>query len=303
MKFIDIAPVHDLDQIKDQDTHMILAWLLKDSQEYMEFYINLKKLNPKNYYILDNGANESSLFADGQLMFYARQINADEIVLPDKFDDCYGTHNASMRFITEYGVECHDKNIKFMGVIQGIYPEVFRSCYDIFSGSSQIDVIGIGYRNLLKPFSEEISNVSIEQWKKWGIDNIDTLIKKLEDNTFLYTMSRVYFLKKYVNFTLLKRSGKRIHLLGLTNPIELSLYKKMFDPQELKMIRGCDSATAFQAAQANVHFDKSYGVVTKPKKLLEFKRKLSDNELNLMKYNRQIINEWMEIKNGISNKP
>ena len=77
----------------------------------------------------------------------------------------------------------------------------------------------------------------------------------------------------------------------------------MFDPLELKMIRGCDSATAFQAAQANVHFDKSYGVVTKPKKLLEFKRKLSDNELNLMKYNRQIINEWMEIKNGISNKP
>ena len=294
MKVSIIAPIHNLDiSTKLSNMYMVLSWLALEEPSYKQFYIDLKQREPKSYIILDNGAAEGKLIDNKLLINLAKEMNVNEIVLPDAYGNVIETLNRSGKFIDENIVYIKENKFKLMGVVQGQTIEEFLKCYEIFLTDKDVKIIGLGYKNLLNAFIREIEAISNGEWTSWGITEIQHLINKLENNTFLYTLSRPYFIKNYVDFDQLKKRGKKIHLLGSYNSYELSLYKKMFNDKELKFIRSNDTASPCQAAQVDVFFDRTFGVVNKPKKFLDFKKKMSLKELEACYNNINIMKEWI----------
>jgi hypothetical protein len=74
-----------------------------------------------DYIILDNGCAEGQLVEPAELVDFAHQIEADEIVLPDVMDDMSETLAATMRFLEIYPQIGDGFNL--MGVLQGTTKE------------------------------------------------------------------------------------------------------------------------------------------------------------------------------------
>lgn len=294
MQYAIISPVYNLD-LSDKLSHMylVLSWLCKQDPQYANHWVNIRNKYKDAYVICDNGANEGKLVDDLDLLSIAQGIKANEIVLPDEYHNAKITIEKSILFLNKYYDEYLKNKFKTMAVVQGTTREEFMDCYNTFLNDKRIDVLGIGYRNLLEPYGIAMQNMSDRDWKNIGIDNISYLREVLDDNTFYYTLSRLYFLRSEINIPQLNIINKKIHLLGLWNPYELSLYKKVFNNLELQSIRSNDSAAICQAAQANVIFDVKYGVKNKPKAMLEFEKRLTDKQLSLAYKNLEIVKQWV----------
>ena len=290
-----ISPVYDLD-LSDNLSHLYMAlqWLCKKDPQYRSHWKNIKTKFPSSYVILDNGANEAQLCDDLELLGTAVDINADEIVAPDVFDDAEGTMSKTEIFLGNYFEKYIEGNFNVMAVAQGRNQVQFMDCYKEFVIDPRISTIGIGYRNLFKPFEFNMRPLTEESWKALGIPDTRVLKDMLDEQTFYFTVSRLFFLRTRVDFKDLRKHNKQIHLLGLTNPYELSLYKKVLYPEELELIRGCDSASPCQAAQAGVKFNKGFGVEKKPKDYLDFEKRMTSKQRELAIKNMVIIEKWME---------
>jgi len=284
-----ISPVYDL-ELSDEMSHlyMVLSWLCKEDPQYKSHFSNIKRNYNDAYVILDNGMNENKMSSDSEIISTAYEINADEIICPDAYLNADETIKRTKTFLdTHYDKYIKDK-FNVMAVLQGFDNDSFLKCYNEFLKDERISFLGVGYRNLMKPFKNEIEN-----WKPSGI-NTEMLKQELTNDCYCYTMSRLYFLKNILNFDALKENDKSIHLLGIYNPVELSFYKTIFNDKELLYIRGCDSASPCQAAQANIPFDKQFGVKDKPKALLDFDRRMDGNVNRLAKYNINIMKDWVK---------
>ena len=294
MKLSIIAPIQDLELSKRlSNYYMVLSWLALEQPNYCQFYKDIKKNDKKSFIILDNGAAENKPIDGRQLIELAQEMKVDELVLPDAYGDGNKTTVLSNEFIDNHIKLIKKMKLLLMGVVQGTTKEEFLRCYDNFLNNNNIKTIGIGYRNLLHPFLREMEQFSHNYWEELGIKDVRYLVNKLENNTFYYMLSRLYFIRNYVNFEELKKNKKKIHLLGLWSPRELAYYHKVFDKNELEFIRSNDSASVCQAAQTNIYYDKTYGTMNKPKRILDFYRKLTLEELAIVDYNINIIKEWI----------
>jgi len=284
-----IAPVYDL-ELSDEMSHlyMVLSWLCKEDPQYKSHFANIRRKHKDSYVILDNGMNEGKMSSDEEIIITADEINANEIICPDVYLDARATIDKTKDFLDKYHTAYINKSFNVMAVLQGNDRDSFLKCYRSFLRDDRINFLGVGYRNLMKPFREDI-----DKWKPKGID-IGYLKEHLDEDCYYYTLSRLYFLTEVLSFAKLRQCNKSIHLLGIYNPFELSLYKKLIHPTEMLMIRGCDSAAPCQAAQAGVVFDKSYGVKDKPKALLDFDKRMDGNVNRLAKHNIEIMKEWVK---------
>ena len=294
MKQAVIAPVYDLDlSSRLSHLYLILSWLCKKDPQYKSYWNNIKRKHLDAYIILDNGANEQQLSNNLELITLANDINVDEIVAPDVYHDYLGTQEKTKGFLNEY----YDKYIKnrfnIMAVVQGKTKENFIDCFNSFINDDRINIIGIGYKNLKLPFEDDMLLLSTEDWFNLGITNIQQLKDNLSTETYFYTLSRIFFLKKIIKVIELPKN-KKIHLLGLWNPKEIHLYQQVFSNEELDKIRGCDSASPCQAAQSKILFNEEYGVKNKPQVLLKFEERLSTEERNLAEKNIEIMKKWIE---------
>lgn len=291
MEFALISPI---DHLSISSTvcnyHMVLGHLLKN-KTYSNFYKQLKINQPDSFIICDNSANEGYMLKGIELINMALSIHADELIAPDKYHDASTTMKETFEFLDSF-YESHIENrFKVMAVPQGETPSEYINCFNTFLSDPRIDTIGIGYRNLLPAFIDSIFLIT-DYLSELNINNADVLLKKLEDNCFNYTLSRLYFLQTYVKSRVLARKKKQIHLLGLYNPIELKMMKQSLKRSLYNKIRSCDSAAPWQAAQAGIYFDKEYGVATKPKEYLDFEAKMSHQSLETFYYNLKLIEEW-----------
>ena len=292
MKAATIAPIYNLD-LCDSFSHLYLAlqFLCASDPQYKAYFANIKRKHKDSYIILDNGANEQKLCEPVELLTSAKEINADEIVCPDVYENTDDTIKMTQDFLDKYHYDYIENNFKTMAVLQGLDRESFLKCYNEFIKDPRINVLGVGYRNLMRPFREDIDKVD------W--DGIDTkyLKEKLDNDCYYYTMSRLYFLRHVLDFNKLKENNKRLHLLGSYNPFEMKFYREpWFTSEQLGFIRGWDSACCAQAAQANVLFDKTYGVKDKPKAILGFDKHMGGNTLQLCKENISILKGWLNEK-------
>jgi hypothetical protein len=289
MQVATIAPVYDLD-LCDSFSHfyMVLQWLCVEDPQYKSHFINVKRRYQDVYIVLDNGMNEQRLCTDQALLETARDINANEIICPDVFLDAEQTIKKTTAFLDKY-YESHIKG-KFntMAVLQGDDEESFLKCYDAFLNDDRINFLGIGYRNLMKPFKGKIEDFEFDGLNKQELKDV------LINDCYYYTLSRLYFLKNVLDFKKLEEKDKSLHLLGSYNPYEMKFFKEpLFTAQELLYIRSWDSACCIQAAQAGVTFNENYGVKDKPKAILNFEDHLDGNTRRLAQKNIKILKGWL----------
>ena len=287
-----ITPIPYLEETSKASFHMVLGHLL-NNQTYKNFYDNLRVKNPGTFILCDNSANEGYMIKGRELINLAASINADELIAPDKYHDAKVTEDETYRFLDDFYVSDLKDNYSVMAVPQGKTFDHYLHCFETFLRDPRINTIGIGYRNLVPAIVDEMNILDINEWDL-GLseDEIKKLTKKLEPDCFNYTMSRLFFLAKYVDFGAMKRYNKRIHLLGLYNPYELRLINKCLSKVKMKYIRSCDSASPWQAAQANVEFDKGFGVYTKPKAFLDFEQVIDEKQRVIFEGNLKMLRNW-----------
>jgi len=299
MKVAIITPVYNPEPSHEfSHLYMILAQLCKRDPQYKNYWTNIKNIHKDAYVLLDNGCNENEPVTDLEILGLAADMGVQEIVAPDEYLKGPETVAKTMKFLDNYYNKYIKNNFKVMAVLQGTNRGNFLLSYRAFINDPRIDILGVGYRNLYEPFVSDMKSMNYKAWETFGIKDAVNLICQLDEKTFHYTMSRLYFLKKYNVLQDVVTLGKQIHLLGLYNPYELSLYKQVFTEEELKSIRGCDSAAPIQAAQAGVVFNKDYGVKTKPKAILDGEKRLTESEKELVKQNIEIMKEWVKMKNS-----
>lgn len=106
IKFCHISPTAHLEQMTASNgSHLVLAHLLEEDKEYLEFYANL---DDGKEIIMDNGAFEMfklnlPMYSPDKLINLAKQINADVVVLPDyPMQDSMVTINAAEAWIPKF---------------------------------------------------------------------------------------------------------------------------------------------------------------------------------------------------------
>ncbi len=299
MNFAPILPIHDLDLSYPYHFHMLLAWAA-DNETYSTFYKNRKKNNSGLYYILDNGANEDKVISGKQYIDIAYELEVSEIIAPDVYQDYNQTLEKTYSFIENDYPELEKKGVNLMAVLQGKTFKELLEGFEIYLKNPKIDIIGIGYRNIVTAMLEKscidggMTKMTSHEWEGLGIREYKRLAKWCTAETLNYTLSRIYFLRKLVDLVNVHNHFKKIHLLGLFNPYELLLFRQAFSMEEFDdIIRACDSAAPVQAAQVYVEFDM-YGVKTKPKKYLDMFSPLGKKQREIAEKNLQKINNWID---------
>lgn len=294
MKYALISSIYDLDLVEEFDYHLLLAWACKNDI-YKKFYQNLRcRSSAKDFIIMDNGANEKKTIIGDELIKIAMDLNSNEVQAPDFHLLGDKTVKMAKVFLSFDYPKLKEYNTAIMGIPQGRDFEDFKACWDWMLSESKINTIGLGYRNVLPSIKEEISHMSTSDWEDLGIKNVVGLQDFAEAETFKYTLSRLYFLRRKVNILDLAKAGKQIHLLGLWNPAELQYYKTVFTPEEQTVIRGCDSAAPIQAAQAYVEFDPEFGVRYKPKEYLDMFAPLGKKQREIAEKNIIMVKKWIK---------
>lgn len=288
-----ISPVNDLDLCQEYDYHMALAWACKNNG-YKNFYKECSKQG--DFVILDNGANEGNLIKGQEYIDIANHIRPSEIIAPDVFLDCDATIKETNSFLKN-DLQKLDRDligINVMAVPQGKTDEDYRACWDYFATKQGIDTIGLGYRCVYTAFEKQMKRHSIEFWEHpddMNIPNAKYLYNHMDKECFYYMVSRLYFLKHKQDIGTWK--NKKVHLLGLTNPIELSFFKASLSKLEYNAIRSCDSASPIQAAQSYINFHKFYGLYEKPQPMLNMFDTLGAGQRQIAEGNINLINKWI----------
>lgn len=140
MQIINIVPIGNICMEFNQPMHMYLTHLV---EKYPQYVATAKAAG--GYKILDNSLIELGNAVDiNRVLDAAEMIGADEIILPDVFQDRQGTLDAVHRALVEVDRRYAGKwPFKLMAVAQGKnYPE-WDVCYQALMGREEVNVIGI----------------------------------------------------------------------------------------------------------------------------------------------------------------
>lgn len=142
MYLIHIAPMNctkTLNSYSCQSMAMCLTHLVERNDEYRKFYARFR-----GYKILDNSLIELGGAVElPRVLSAAQEINAQEIILPDKFLDCQGTLEAVRESIQQLKNLGELGKYKLMAVAHGSTVEEWVHCFKELEAIKEIDVIGI----------------------------------------------------------------------------------------------------------------------------------------------------------------
>jgi len=124
------------------DFHLLPVHHLYTSEMRL-FYRQLRSRG--DYIILDNGVTEKGSPCDIKVLAeYALTVDAQEIVLPDVFDDGPGTIKSTFDAIEQWkGLATKPLSVKFMAVVHGKNEREWAQVYNTFVSHPEIDVIGL----------------------------------------------------------------------------------------------------------------------------------------------------------------
>jgi hypothetical protein len=122
--------------------HLVLPHLL-ESKKYSDFYRE-RRANG-DFIILDNGAAEGLEYGPRHLHRLAKEVEANEIVVPDTLGDYLDTISKAKAF-----VPYADPDFKYMAVIQGsTMEEVLKCLYYITSAPDMMYITSLGLPRVL----------------------------------------------------------------------------------------------------------------------------------------------------------
>ena len=141
MQLINIFPLGNICMEYTQDMHMYLTHMVEKYPQYAN-----TARDARGYKILDNSLIELGGAVDlERVLNAAKVINADEIILPDVFQDGPATVKAvreSLQYLTDKWPN-RDWPFKLMAVAQGATIEEWYTCYLELLAMPDVDVIGI----------------------------------------------------------------------------------------------------------------------------------------------------------------
>lgn len=244
INFCHIASVSYLPFVRQYSTHLILAHLVEENEEYRNFYIKLKQDNPNVFYHLDNSAFE--MFKRGQPMYdsdkllkMADKVGANSIVMSDyPKEHWYKTVVAAEKLIPKFKNEGYKTFFcpqSELGDLEGLM-KGFKWAID----NTEVDYIGVSI--LACPLALGVNEV------KHGDEKRDEAFR----------MQR--YLSRWAIFEELKKRNmlgwnteKRFHCLGMTDgPKEIALLREYHDD-----IFSWDSSTAIWHAICGIEYDNS----------------------------------------------
>lgn len=164
------------------------------------------------FVLMDNGAAEGAQLPVEELLTMYNTINPTEIVLPDTLNNCVDTLRKTLSFVHEH----KDLPYRFMGVPQGKDFDEWCACVEVMLREPRINSIGVS-----------------------KFLNIATGDNEIRFHACAY-ITKVA--------SALERRDIEIHLLGCDEgPFLVGQIQELFP-----IVRGCDSAFAYIATQANV---------------------------------------------------
>lgn len=242
MKLGIICPINWLEGFAVQGIyHLVLPNIFKESKEYRDFYIKQAKIG--DFITLDNGAYELGYPIDpDELLEIAEDLNTDEIVAPDVILNYEKTIELTEKFLEKV----RDKfSGKIGAVAQGSNFEEIKKCYLRFLDDERIDT-------MMLPF-----DVRFE---------VPNALK-----SFSFTKQRAFNRVSLVNHLLPLRKSKPIHLLGLSDGVELKYQGA--HPE----IRSNDSSSAFVHGKEGYRYTEDGLPCEKSKNKVDF----FDKSLNI----------------------
>lgn len=116
---------------------------LLHNTKYLDFY--RERRADGNYIILDNGAAEGVDYGQVHLHTLAKEVEANEIVIPDVLEDTVGTISRAKAF-----VPYAEPDFKYMAVLQGTTQQEVLKCLSFFDHApDQMHITCIGIPRVL----------------------------------------------------------------------------------------------------------------------------------------------------------
>lgn len=272
MEFCHISPTNFLDGFcGEQSSHLLLAHLVEQDQQYSEWYQRQKQVK-RSTYILDNSAFElykqkRPMYESTKLLGLAKQVNADYVVMSDYPNQPWEvTRDAAL-----------DLGPKFKNAGFGTF----------YCPQSEIGEID----DLVKSFRWAASTHFID-YIGVSILAVPNAYKCEQGNKLQRFLARWHFMQLLESegvIDLIRKQNKKLHFLGMTDgPNEIRLVRQWAD-----IIRTWDSSAAVWAGLNNIKFDNSpTGLIDgKLETDVDFSRRYAyEKQVDAVKYNIKYIN-------------
>lgn len=244
INFCHITPVSYLPLVRQYNTHLLLAHLVEESEEYRNFYLQLKQKNPNVVYHLDNSAFE--MFKRGQPMY-----DSEKLVEMGKLV------GATSVVMSDYPKEHWEKTVESARrMISKIKANGFKTFFCPQSELGDLEGLMWSYKWAIESHDIDFIGVSILACPiALGINETKHGDGSRDD---AFRMQR--YLSRWAIFQELEKRGLltyrtkgKFHCLGMTDgPREIELLKDYHE-----YIFSWDSSTAVWHAINGVEYDNS----------------------------------------------
>lgn len=274
-EFCHISPVPHLDDFaKGRKSHLVLAHLIEEDEEYASWYNHEKTSNPDCVLIMDNSAFErfkqnEPMYPSENLIEMGTRVKADYIVMSD--------------YPAEPGQKTIDKAIQMAPELRAagfgtffVPQSVIGDLDDLIEGfrwastAKEVDYIGVSILAVPNAYGVEKDNKLQRFLSRWAF------MHRLEQEGILHTI---------------KQNGKKVHCLGMVDGYrEVELLCQPFG----QYIDTWDSSAAVWYGLNGIAFDDSPSGALNGKYEVEvdFSRHVTDSSLlDLARENARKIDE------------
>lgn len=253
MKAATIVPQHHLHLIAWQDYHLALAHLINKPgfEYYTKFYGDMAG-HPEKFVILDNGLIEGDPRPMEELLDKALQIGADELVLPDVFQNREET-----------------------------YRKVYDSLNKLVHGNARVRTMAVAQGKTVEEWLASARELLKLPINTLGIPKV---VAKLPDATGKTSwIQRLNVLQLLADD--LEKSDVQVHLLGCWDtPLEIKTIAAAIAGGTCPEVRGTDSAIAYAFARKGMKMSEG----DRPVGAIDFGATDLDPDDVILKYNIQM---------------
>lgn len=255
--------------LKHEHYHLVLPHLYSDHPEYVSFY--RKRAEQGDFILQDNSLFELKKCVAGDLIKYAEQIKATEVMVPEVLRDTEASIEAKDKFFKDLSEE-QKVSYLFAATLQGKSYAELRRHYINLAEDDRINTIAI-------PFNFEFDKDDKDTSRKSGWHRFSIIWKLAQEGVWC--------------------PEKDHHLLGLYDPIELAAYHPyngLLDESVFSSIRSNDSSSVFWHSLHGVSFIKKFGLpYLKIESHVDFDAWFSfPLQARLFKKNKRIVQSYLD---------
>lgn len=252
MKFYAIPPNKHLDMMDNGDNYFCLAHHFFQDENYKQYFLDLRKKNPRAFITLDNGAAEHSLVTEELLLDAVKQLKPSEVIAPDVLFDKQATLANFYSFADRM---YYDDLLRYTSIFacpQGSNKSEWMECYREMVSHPFVKCIGLSKIAVPKCWNNAVGDKMIAKSR-------NECVSELRDQRLLF---------------------KPVHLLGMGEHTEFDFYLE----NKISNIRSSDSCYTILAALNGISFEE--GDTTRiPTENAYFDVELNENQKTLAKKN------------------